>query len=69
MEASGSDEEEERVPAGPPASGQRRDFETSPPGVAMPNEPPTRPADTGEESEQPAEDVPEADESAERGDE
>ena len=69
MGADEPDKEEERVPADPPASGQRADHEVTAPGVELPNAPDTRPADGEEDSSQPAEDVPDDDASRERGDE
>lgn len=53
------DEEVERAPAAPPATGERADREASPPGVEMPDEPDT----------QPAEEVPDSEAAEERGDE
>ena len=53
------DEETERVPADPPATGERADRDASPPGVEMPNEPET----------QPAEEVSDSEAAEERGDE
>jgi hypothetical protein len=58
MGADEPEKREKRDPAGP-ATGERTDRDPSPPGVDMPNEPDT----------QPAEEVPDPDAAEERGDE
>ena len=45
------EEEVERVPADPPATGERADHRPSPPGVEMPDEPDTRPVEEVADSE------------------